>query len=1001
MKKYNSFDIFLALSSLAIAIASYLLLVNDSLLLDEQENPQTGIAQIISKTNDVRIKKASASTWIPANSSSQLFQNQLIFSGENSSTNILFQSGSTISLTSNSLIEVKENSELDVLEGSINFDAKTPIYITLAGNKIKIEKGARISIKKSKQTNKIVLNIHKGSATLKTKSGKSVALKKNTKTSISDIGSIETKTVNLIITSPINGASLYKPYTHKAYISWDKIKKVKKYLLSIQDTASELTVFEKKTTQNKILIPEVLNCENCILKLQAYNSKNQLIGESLDSSFKQIEMPTPRFIEPLSGTIESIKEQVFVNFRWDQNSLYTQYEVAITAMKERTSTSKVLTSNTSTKDFKHGLYQVKVRGLVDSKNISKWSETFKLNIKNPPKLMAPIVSSPRKSAMKLNYLDKREYLTIKLDRKPLKDQKFKEYVVELSMQSNFPDNDTKYILNQQSSIQIELLKEGIYYWRAFYRTEENESKRTKVNIIDFKAPPLLQPIKIDTTKKILNVFYKIIQSLFISSAHAEENTPFYHWIKWNAHPQAKLYQFELYKKSDLTKPIKVTKVKAPRSKTFIPSPGEYFWRIILIDQYDRLGAPSQMIPIEFIPNKLKMTSKTEYKQKLILGSKHPLININWKKSIFDSGFEVIIKENKTNFYKKIKTKKNELTLSLPKTGKYEVQVTPLLDDMSSKSRAITSTIDVQFDYSLAIPKLDPIKRGKKHFTINWSPSYGVNEYHIILSEDKDFKKIITKYKKKDHKLDIERAKLDQDKQYYVKVKTIHDKFASTSSNIKTFDNKDLSKRIISFEAVSSNYSLASSSSTIDTATSNMIGFAASYASTLSLFNYNLISKTDIEYLSGDTNENAISKYLVHFGLGKRFLNTDYFKLDLFWDINYFNSYHVDPSNVSAPLIEQSEPAAGISSILSYDVSDKNIVSLELGIKSLNRLLSSESNFRYTFKYNFYTSPSLSYLFTYKGETFNRGVNTDSTSGEETIEFTEVSSSMSLGIIKRF
>ncbi|MBK7843143.1 MAG: hypothetical protein IPJ71_05520 [Bdellovibrionales bacterium] len=134
----------LAVSIIAILGSAYLI-VQDRLLREwsgYRVDNREPIGQIIAAEQDVRRRIGNSMSWFPAFEHEVLFENDSIFTGENSGVNVRFEEGLSIDVASNSLVilrRARKDLVLDLQIGGI-------IATVQKGNAIQLRQGNSVAI---------------------------------------------------------------------------------------------------------------------------------------------------------------------------------------------------------------------------------------------------------------------------------------------------------------------------------------------------------------------------------------------------------------------------------------------------------------------------------------------------------------------------------------------------------------------------------------------------------------------------------------------------------------------------------------------------------------------------------------------------------------------------------------------------------------------------------------------------------------------------------------
>jgi hypothetical protein len=119
MERYSHSDRIYLIVFAILALFSAFILINDQIIRNWSYHGiafQTPLGKILEKENDVRQKMVNSPAWNTANSGETVHDKQMVFTGDNSSTLIVLDSGTELNLGANTLVMISKDQDLDQIE---------------------------------------------------------------------------------------------------------------------------------------------------------------------------------------------------------------------------------------------------------------------------------------------------------------------------------------------------------------------------------------------------------------------------------------------------------------------------------------------------------------------------------------------------------------------------------------------------------------------------------------------------------------------------------------------------------------------------------------------------------------------------------------------------------------------------------------------------------------------------------------------------------------------
>lgn len=738
---YKKLDFYLIPFSFLCFIISTYFLVSDQIVSRFSE--QISIAEVISKTNTVKVRKGSSLFWGNSHSGDKLDENDKVYTHENSDAQISIINGPKLNIAENTLLSLSQfskNKEIQVEKGFIvaELNNSTKDFKLNLGNEVihLNSKNAKIQISKGKKSSSV--SILEGKVEVK-RSTKSVSLEKG-HIITADVDNeiiINKSPVNLI--SPRQGDKIFLTATeNKIKFDWDKI-------------TNGIIQISKEYTFRKILHSTKINSKSYTTKLtpgKYYWRINGQYSKSITQSFKVIPALSTHQNSPKHEEIIIYKDKApTVHFSWI-DPYFSEFELSLNGKN-----SIIKSKSIKIQSLNEGIYKWKIRPYNSPK--SKWSKERVFTIKKPALPSAPKLILPLNNDEVIVFPNSKA--VFRWSRNNTSD-----YFFELSKDVNF----TKKIISKnvtKNIIRIEFKNSGKYFWRV--RSIDSLGRNTKYTT----------PFSVDINLYKSNTIPEAGSKLVINKPSKKVE---FKWKDLRTKNEKKIkYVFELSKDSSFTDTSISKQVNTNYLKTSIPDIGTYFWRTKIIVQGKKpyYGEPQQVTisptPPPLAP-KLKDSLQIELKINSIL---------KVFRNLFTSIFNILIpsvsaseeatsaiirwdevpdtKEYYLEIYQDREMKSlivsetlkiNEYELINFKEGTYYWRIYTL-DHWNRKSSfsnlsELTLTLPEKvFKISksqLKAPKDNTLFNGsKKRIFFSWTKSPEAKKYQIVVSKDKDFNKI--------------------------------------------------------------------------------------------------------------------------------------------------------------------------------------------------------------------------------------------------------------------
>lgn len=963
MLKVLKGDKFLLFLSLSVSLGCIYLLYSD-FLLDKDKGSDLSIASLKSITNVVKIKNVNSASWTPAALDAPLYQDQLIFCGENSSTSVKFNDGTILKLKSDSLVRLNKDSTFKVFNGQIDFKATKELFIQIGDRKIKIAKGSSINIQNTKEQ-ELKLDVFEGSAIVKTQTGEDLNIDQNTTVNINKSDKVEIKVANIALLSPRPYETNYSP-NNNLELKWSALDEADRYIVKFFNNANNVLLEEVSTKRTELKMPDTIQCEDCAVQILAFKD-NEENGRSLKVSYNQIELVAPTLNASENLEFKTRRDSTEVNLSWNTKPYFKSYEFSYN------NESKSVTEPSIALELILGEHQVKVRGVVNDNIKSVWSKNFLVKVIPPPPLSPPI-NHANLGQKVYNPLDRSERFRFNFDKEQSLNENIEEYIIEVSKTSDFDKNETRIVTTSRLTPALYIPeKDGVYFIRAQFINEEGiKSQWGSIYKVILKSPPLLKPVEIIEEDEIpdssiINVYFQKMIDLIIPSAHADEGI-YKIPIKWKIQKDAKHYIVELQRNS---KKIAETIVETNQHELIIDSPGSYRYRITAVDIYNRNGIPTKFKSFKINPKKIAISSEKNFTLEHYVGKDRPELKTTWETSIFEDGFHVDIKGPNVDY--RDSSSNNEHTFTYPKSGTYKIKVS------SKKFKTNKAHDEILIKYINKLQKVQYLNFDKdgNNLNISWVKIPGADLYHIEIADNTLFQ---NSYKKtvSDNQLSLPREMFRKKAITYLRVEAHSEKYINSNSPLIKYEYEDQIK--LELALLYNSTAISEGDVGTDDWTGSTIGTSLGVTNESKFKNRFVNYDLKLEYSSGNLtgkSDQSISRYNLETELSSP-LEILGNKINFGLAFSYHQRFFSDPTLEDSAIESKTETSIGTSVQEVFRLSKNFTLDTKIGIRSLSRIASGDMNYYLSGSLNRNINFKLKYFIKLKYETYsyNLKVNTN-------------------------
>lgn len=759
----------MGLGALLILISSYQLFFSGS---DNSKGLKLGT--LTSTLSVVKTKNALALDWRDAASGNDLTENQLIYTDNESSAEVIFNEGSSLEIGENSLVKLRSagaEQGMDLSKGFIRakLEGGKPLKVQMNGEDYLVS-GKDADIQINIQDAKGEIGVITGEVKIE---GAGVSENLNSQSALEISGDVLTKkSIYFKTVAPEKSEIRYVLNSPAATIfSWEPAEAAK-IIVSRKPSLENAQTFEGNSGLSASLIPG----------LYYYRLESEK-GSSLVSTFRIIQEKAPKILRPLNGDVVSVLEEtepkILLQWKSDEKLSHQVEWNDIDTKTVTVSGSSALVNVTPNTPFR---WRVRIQD--EKRPEAVWSEWQEVKITFIPKPMIPTDLIPHDV----------EYQTYE---KP--DEK-----IELSwkgqasneLEIKDPENSISSHTVEGNSFEYVAKIGGAYFWRvrgidSHLRTSEWTEWKT-FSLEDLSGQKSAEGVQRIQLKK------------------PDQSVTF----NWDA-ASGTTSVFELSKDPDFKKIVKKIEVSKNSTQVNVPEVGSYYWRSrqYLPDGTFNVSVPKRVIiepvPAPTKPEKLPdwevpledMPAKTTMLENIFnffISSAHAdemkgIVRIDLPVKEDAKGYVVrIYKDRKISelvFEEQLSTKHFEWLNATPGVYFWQYAVIDYWDRKSLFSDLSQLTVKGELAPQPVKPKLiSPIRAveiDQKDLVLKWTESPENTNYQVEISETPDFKKIISSKESKNPELSFAELTLEP-KLHYWRVQAFNKKRKSVLSNTGRF-----------------------------------------------------------------------------------------------------------------------------------------------------------------------------------------------------------------------
>ncbi len=582
MKFLTSDTLVVGASALIISSLSIFLYADFNRKLDAGTAKQIGT--ITFKKQMAQRKYLSQVVWEDVEQDYPVFNNDSIRTSTDSEAVIHLQDGTDINIDENSMIMLStlENQiNINFDHGAISANRSNVEGLDIAEINIKSQ-DTTVTIDKSNieltqmENQELDLNVSDGSATVKSGDDQTI-VQKNEKAIINEDKN-ETRIVklNFNLKEPApNQYLLLDTSIGEVFFSWDVTGNVKDYTFQISRDRKFKNIFITRKTGNNRQQKENLESGTYYWRVSAVNADN---GQTEFSDIRKINVMTkkpPRLVAPLQNELVSqTSMENSVTFKWNDEEKTNDYIIEISQDSEfkniitsqKTKLRTLVIENLGQGEY---FWRVKSNIVIGSDSFTKISQVFSFRVEkgrmlNPCILVTPVqddkidVNSIKTKGIIFSWKAEPGYIGYEID--IARNEAFTDMVTSQKRSNNYFELKDK---NQT----------GRYYWRI----------KGIMNNAGEKTTSTTGTYELVIKENIVLTYPSDGAEIKIKADDKKSDVNF----TWNPVSYDGKYKVQVSRNRDFTDSSTADSVKNNSSMMSLGEQGEYYWRVLLLDDKGR------------------------------------------------------------------------------------------------------------------------------------------------------------------------------------------------------------------------------------------------------------------------------------------------------------------------------------------------------------------------------------------------------------------------------
>ncbi|MCB1175717.1 MAG: FecR domain-containing protein [Leptospiraceae bacterium] len=486
-------QIILGISAAVLLIASIGLYFDLNRRSGGGSGKQVGILKI--KNNVAQRKFNEQVIWENLENNIPVYNNDSIRTGELSAASIVLNDKTEIALDENSMIVLNIDEDamnIDFVSGSIQAnrsavegtDGDTAPELTIKSKDKVIEiDDSDIQLNKG-DTEELVVDVKRGSASIKTEDGQEKQIKENERASLDESGKVEIKKITLIPVSPASGANIIQnAASSNVSFSWQALQDNQAATLEVSNRRFFAPVKVRATVPGSNFSAR-LDSGIWYWRISAINQQTKKREYSEVRSLSIVQNSPLKLHSPADqNSFEYVSDEPLVSFGWSANELAQGYTLEVARDAGFGSIVQSRNSNTTgmALTLPAGSYYWRVKTTSSLEGGSTTSATRQFQVVQRQKIAAPTPLQPGNSTAIPAAFFEKAGVTFSW-KKPAEIQSTR---LDLSNSSSFGRVIVSRSANGNFTRIQQALQPGTYYWRL----QGTDSRGTAT---DYSAPASFQ-----------------------------------------------------------------------------------------------------------------------------------------------------------------------------------------------------------------------------------------------------------------------------------------------------------------------------------------------------------------------------------------------------------------------------------------------------------------------------------------------------------------------------
>ncbi len=664
------------------------------------------VGYITTSANTVKRKSEVDPLWYNLSSQEYVFDKDVIKTGVDSSTTIVLNDKTIISLDENSLVALeKTNSSFQIDLKLGDFSTKNTSENVILKVKDTIIQGNQADLFISTDLdNNTQVQVQKGNATITDKNNQQIKIDRNKLLEISANGKVQALQTVVLLSSPENNAKLKDPRLQVSYpFTWavlvDDVKQETLEISQNEDFSGPTTKLKRGHQGIDGNIQQGINYWRVSWSRLDPTTNKQKIFYSVTRKIYLEGDDRVILSSPKDNTaFEFLPGEQNINFEWTTKEASEYFIIEISSTPNfRTiiKNEKINMKSFSIKDLNSAGYYWRVRAFDKNNTLQGLSQTRSFTVKNIFPSYPTLLSPSSQLVWSLN-----EPLLVEW--KPY--DKANMYVLTIAKDSEFKNISYTQKLSDVKATWA-WSEEGKYYWQvAAYKDDLRISEST---IDTFSIKPALK-------KDNITLLLPKNQELIPREKRKQVDPVVFEWK-----PQMQVtpkYQIHLSTSPNLSEGKLYGPISSLRHNISVDTAGTYYWKVDWLNEKNevKFTSPIQVFQLQFTTSLPSVITETPIDKSIFYTPIDAKIEFQWQKVEEALQYRLTIEAWNDRLqtkvpYRDVKTTSNTNAANLEKVppGKYFWKIRAIDSDKLEGTWSVEKTFDVELKEALGAPRLRP------------------------------------------------------------------------------------------------------------------------------------------------------------------------------------------------------------------------------------------------------------------------------------------------------